>query len=62
MITIYRTELILDAEEKETIQNLILNAIHDEKLKAEVDEEALSIYRTFNRILTDMREEWIFKN
>jgi len=57
MITIYRTELILDAEEKETIQNLILNAIHDEKLKAEVDEEALSIYRTFNRILTDMREE-----
>lgn len=57
MITIYRTELILDAEEKETIQNLILNAIHDEKLKAEVDEDALSTYRTFNRILTDMREE-----
>ena len=57
MITIYKTELILDAEEKEIIQNLILNAIHDEKLKAEVDEEALNAYRTFNRILTDMREE-----
>lgn len=57
MIAIYKTELILDAEEKEIIQNLILDAIHDEKLKAVFDEEALNAYRTFNCILTGMREE-----